>query len=78
MVRCRQGWGAGQSLQVGLLGSLGCPTFVGQINHFGDGDIDSLAAFKLWRHRAKSEGDLVAFQWDEVALDIRDVDKMLG
>jgi len=51
---------------------------VGQINHFGDGDIDSLAALKLWRHRAKSEGDLVAFQWDEVALDIRDVDKMLG
>jgi hypothetical protein len=48
----------------------GVPPFVGQINHFGDGDIDSLAALKLWRHRAESEGNLVAFEWDEVALHI--------
>ena len=26
-VRCRQGWDAGQSLQEGLLVSLGCPTY---------------------------------------------------
>jgi len=61
-----------------LWGLRGVPPFVGQIDHFGDGDIDSLAALKLWRHRAESEGHLVAFQWDEVALDIGDVDKMLG
>jgi len=59
-------------------GLRGVPPFVGQINHFGDGHIDSLAPLKLWRHRAESEGNLVAFQWDKVALHIRDVDEMLG
>jgi len=61
-----------------LWGLRGVPPFVWEINHFGDGHIDSLAALKLWRHRAESEGDLVSLQWYKVALHIRDVDKMLG
>merc|ERR1719234_2329059 len=61
-----------------LWGLWGVPPFVWQINHFGDGHIDSLAALKLWRHRAESEGDLVSLEWYEVAFHIRDVNKMLG
>jgi len=61
-----------------LRGLWGVPPFVWEINHFVDGHIDGLAALKLWRHRAESEGDLVALQWYKVALHIRDVDKMLG
>jgi len=50
---------------------------VGQIDHFGDGDINSLTSLELRGNRAESEGNLVAFEWDKVTLDIRDVDKML-
>jgi len=61
-----------------LWGLWGVPPFVWEINHFGDGHIDSLATLKLWRHRTESEGDLISLQWYEVALHIGDVDKMLG
>jgi len=61
-----------------LWGLRGVPPFVWEINHFGDGHIDSLATLKLWRHRTESEGDLISLQWYEVALHIGDVDKMLG
>ena len=42
-----------------LLFSSICSPFVGQVDHFGDCDIDSLAPLKLWGNWAEAEGDLI-------------------
>ena len=37
---------------------------VGQVDHFGDRHIDSLASLKLWRHGAEPEGNLDFYHFE--------------